>query len=238
MRTTMTRWMCGLLLLCGVAGCGGPMAWFQAMVLGPEPVPAEFTFPDDPRAKVLVLVDDPKAGNRNYPVRQHLMEAINLDLKEKELVGDTISNAYFTRYSASIPFFQQKIATDKGIVELAETLKMEYVLVVRIREFHLSKNSADTVYEPYFSAECRILNVHDEEQAWPTEQLWFPVEEIDRGTVTPGTGRSFTSNLVKEMAREMSRRITDLFRTSKGRDPSSLPKHDPTHPEWEHPDKG
>jgi hypothetical protein len=236
MRTTMTQWICAV-LLCGVAGCGGPLAWFQAMVIGPDSVPAEFTFPEDPLVKVLVWVDDPHAGRRDVPIRQHLMEAINLDLKDKEIVAGTISNVFFTRYTASIPFFQKKMSTDKGILELGEALKVEYVFVVRVKEFHLAKNPADTVYEPYLETECRILNVHDEEQAWPIEQLWFQVEEIDRGTVTPGTERSFTSNLTKEMAREMSQRITNLFRTSPGRDPSSLPKKDPTHPEWEHPDK-
>ena len=237
MRTMMTRWMC-CLLLCGVAGCGGPLAWFQAMVLGSDPVPAEFAFPDDPRVKVLVLIDDPKAGLREIPIRQHLMEAINLDLEETELVRSTVSSTYFTRYTASIPFFQQTIATDKGILDLAEAMKAEYVLVVNVKEFHLAKNPEDSVYEPYLEVQCRILNVHDEEQVWPTEQFWFLVEEIDRGTVTPQSTRSYTSNLVKELAREMSKRVSNLFRTSPGRDPSSLPKHDqPTHPEWEHPTK-
>ena len=165
------------------------------------------------------------------------MQAINLDLKEKELAASTISNAYFTRFSSSIPFFQQKMATDKGILQVAESLNVEYVLVVKVKEFYLTKNREDSVYEPYFETQCRILNVHDEEQVWPVKLIWFPVEEIDRGTIAPTSERSFTSNLVKELAREMSNRITNLFRTSPGRDPSSFPKGGPPmHPEWEHPE--
>ncbi|MBT3278465.1 MAG: hypothetical protein HN909_09485 [Phycisphaerales bacterium] len=229
---TICLWMCGV-ILCGATGCA-PIAWLQTAA-GNDDVPAEFTFHEEPPSKVLVLVDDPREADRTHPVVPDLMRAINSNFDKKELAASTIPYDSFKRYSTTVSYFQQRIQRDSGILKIAEALEVTHVLIVRVEEFRLVKNMADSVYEPLLEVSCRILNVHDEEQVWPRTQMWFHVDKVDLRTVPMKDERHFASKMVREMAQTISGRITDLFRTSPGRDPSSFPKENTVHPDWDHP---